>query len=127
MGRLPPADVVYGDFRSLKEATKEEWDKSSEQFERVASCAKLAERALNMVEQLKGINIGNLVDQYEHALQTASRALRDGTDEETVLVALLHDIGEVMSPINHSEIASALLRPYVSPQNYWIMAHHEVF
>eukprot|EP00442_Polarella_glacialis_P021170 CAMPEP_0115125440 /NCGR_PEP_ID=MMETSP0227-20121206/49034_1 /TAXON_ID=89957 /ORGANISM="Polarella glacialis, Strain CCMP 1383" /LENGTH=240 /DNA_ID=CAMNT_0002528793 /DNA_START=119 /DNA_END=841 /DNA_ORIENTATION=- len=127
MGRLPPADVVYGDFKSLKEATKEEWDKSSVQFEKVASCDKMAERALAMVEQLKGVNIGNLVDQHEHAMQTATRALRDGADEETVVVAVLHDIGEIMTPINHGEVAGALLRPYISPENYWILMHHEVF
>ncbi|CAE8602139.1 unnamed protein product [Polarella glacialis] len=87
----------------------------------------MAERALAMVEQLKGVNIGNLVDQHEHAMQTATRALRDGADEETVVVAVLHDIGEIMTPINHGEVAGALLRPYISPENYWILMHHEVF
>merc|ERR550525_704575 len=32
-----------------------------------------------------------------------------------------------MTPINHGEVAASLLRPYITPQNYWILAHHEVF
>ena len=48
-------------------------------------------------------------------------------DEELVVVSLLHDVGETLSPINHGEIAASLLRPYISPQNYWILQHHEIF
>ena len=43
------------------------------------------------------------------------------------VVALLHDIGEIWSPINHGEIAASILRPYISPENYWILMHHEIF
>ena len=67
------------------------------------------------------------VDCYTHGLQTATLALRDGCDEETVVCALLHDLGECWSTINHGEIAASLLRPYISPKNYWILKHHEVF
>ena len=35
----------------------------------------------------EGLNIGCAVDLYEHGLQTATLALRDGADEETVVVA----------------------------------------
>jgi len=119
--------LSVGNYRSLKEATPEEFAKSTACFNQVASPELMAERALNLFEQLKGVNIGNLVDQAEHGLQTATRSHRDGADEETVVCALLHDIGEVMSPINHGEIAAGLLRPYITPQNYWILAHHEIF
>ena len=64
---------------------------------------------------------------YEHGLQTATRAHAAGADEETVVVALLHDIGEVLSPVNHGEVAAGLLRPYISPESYFILMHHEVF
>ena len=46
-----------------------------------------------MVNDLKGLNIGCLVDLHEHSIQTATRALKDGADEETVICGLLHDIG----------------------------------
>lgn len=119
--------LPVGKYTSLKEATKEEWDKSTACFNKVASPGQMADRALNMFKLLVGVNIGNMIDQATHGLQTATRAHRDGADEETVVCALLHDLGEVMSPINHGEIAAALLRPYVSPQNWWILAHHEIF
>lgn len=120
-------DGPVGNYRSLKECTPQEWAKSTECFNKVATPDLMAERALNLFKQLIGVNIGNLVDQATHGLQTATRAHRDGADEETVVCALLHDLGEVMSPVNHGEIAAGLLRPYVSPCNYWILAHHEVF
>ena len=63
----------------------------------------------------------------EHSLQSATRAHRDGADEEMVVAALLHDIGDLLSPYNHSEMAAAVLRPYVSEKTYWIVRHHGLF
>lgn len=37
--------------------------------------------------------IGEAVSQLEHSLQAAQLAVNDGADDETVLGALLHDIG----------------------------------
>jgi predicted HD phosphohydrolase len=33
----------------------------------------------------------------------------------------------VLGPANHSEIAAALLRPYVSERSYWIVKQHGLF
>ena len=65
--------------------------------------------------------------RLEHSLQAATRAHRAGEDEETVVCVLLHDIGDHLAPANHSEVAAAVLRPYVSEKNYWIVKHHGVF
>ena len=46
--------------------------------------------------------------------QTATRAEQDGADTETIVCALLHDIGDVISPVNHSQASAAILRPYIS-------------
>ncbi|MGA8995635.1 MAG: HD domain-containing protein [Nocardioidaceae bacterium] len=70
---------------------------------------------------------GYRVSRLEHSLQAATRAQRAGEDEETVVCALLHDVGDHLSPANHSEVAAAMLRPYVSEQNYWVVKHHGVF
>ena len=67
------------------------------------------------------------VTRLEHSLQTATRAERDGADEETVVCALLHDIGDILAPANHSQVAAALLAPYVSERNHWIIKHHGIF
>ena len=64
---------------------------------------------------------GYKVSRLEHSLQTASRALRDNANEEMIVAALLHDIGDEIAPLNHSELAAAVLRPFVSEKTAWIM------
>lgn len=88
--------------------------------------ATLADRVLEALGGLRG-NSPNLIDRYEHSLQTATRAFRDGADEEMVVAALLHDIGDLMAPENHAAIAAQMLRPYVTPSTYWIVEHHGIF
>lgn len=67
------------------------------------------------------------VTRFEHSLQSATRAERDGADDETVVCALLHDIGDIIAPANHSAVAAAMLAPYVSEKNHWIIRHHGLF
>jgi len=114
------------------------------EFAEVASNTKLAERMIKMLTDQKGESLGCCVDLFEHGLQTASRCYDDllartpkdaektpagltAEDEELVVVALLHDVGETLSPINHGEVAAGVLRPFISPRNYWILMHHEIF
>lgn len=87
----------------------------------------LPERVLAHLELLKGDTEGFLIDRYEHSLQTATRAYRDGRDEEYVVCALLHDIGDTLASFNHADLAAAVLKPFVSPQNHWIVEKHNVF
>ena len=54
-------------------------------------------------------------------MQVATRAYRDNADEEMVVAALLHDIGDLLAPHNHCEVAAAILKPYVSKRTYWII------
>jgi predicted HD phosphohydrolase len=70
---------------------------------------------------------GFAVDRLTPRLQAAPLALEDGRDEDSVVCALLHDIGDVLAPINHPEIGAAMVRPYVSEKLHWIMAHHGIF
>ena len=70
---------------------------------------------------------GYQITRLKHSLQSATRAHRDGRPDEYVLMCLLHDIGDVLAPANHSEAAAALLKPYVSEDLYWIVKHHGVF
>ncbi len=85
-----------------------------------------ADRVLGWLETMKD-SAGYRISRLEHCLQAATRAERAGEDEETVVCALLHDIGDHLAPANHSEVAAAVLRPYVSEKNYWIVKHHGVF
>ena len=67
------------------------------------------------------------MDRLEHSLQTATRAERDDRDEEYVLCALLHDIGDTLSPFNHPAVAAGVVRPFVSSSNHWLVEHHGIF
>jgi len=67
------------------------------------------------------------ITRYDHCLQTATRALRDGKDEEYVAVALLHDACEPLGPFNHGEVIAAILRPFVSRDNGWMLTQHGLF
>jgi predicted HD phosphohydrolase len=70
---------------------------------------------------------GYMVNNYRHSLQSATMALRDGLDEEDVVVCLLHDVGFVVCPDTHGEFAAALLGPYISDRNHWMLLRHPVF
>ena len=70
---------------------------------------------------------GYQVSRLEHSLQSASKALRNGENEEMIVAALLHDIGDELAPMNHSEYAAAILKPYVSEKTHWIVKMHGLF
>ena len=109
----------------MEDGTKEEFEFLMQQEEKYN--ADLVDRIL---DQLKLMDIswdGYQINRYRHSLQCATRAYRDGADEEIVVAALLHDIGDNISPYNHCELAAAMLRPYVSERVYWIVKYHGVF
>ena len=99
--------------------------RSSSRFGAVA-CG-LADRVLTHLRLLDGDFGGFAVDRLEHSLQTATRAYRAGEDEEYVVCALLHDIGDTLGPYNHSDIAAAIVKPFVSEENHWMVDKHAVF
>ncbi|MBK5061876.1 HD domain-containing protein [Burkholderia sp. R-70199] len=76
---------------------------------------------------LKGDFGGFPVDRLTHSLQTATLAHRDSQDEEYVVCALLHDIGDTLGSYNHADVAAVLLEPFVSAENHWMVKHHGVF
>ena len=91
-----------------------------------ANLARLPDLLLGMLDSLGGDD-AYPVDRRTHSLQAATRALRDGRDQEYVVVALLHDIGETLGPINHGEVIAAILKPFISEANHWMLEHHPVF
>jgi predicted HD phosphohydrolase len=89
--------------------------------------AKLPDRVLQHLKILDGDYGGYPVHRLEHCLQTATRALRDGRDEEYVVCALLHDIGDTLATHNHADVAAAILKPFVSERMHWIVEKHTIF
>ncbi len=108
----------------MDEGTREDYDLVFEvEDENIAAQADRVMTWLDMmdVETVYGVT------RLGHALQSATRAEADGADEETIVCALLHDIGDIIAPANHSQAAAALLKPYVSEKNAWVIEHHGLF
>src|SRR5215510_7387295 len=81
----------------------------------------------SLLVQLEPQVDGFAINQLQHALQTATRALRAGASEELIVAALCHDIGKVISVENHPAIAAEILRPYVSDETYAVVRTHQDF
>ena len=87
----------------------------------------LADRVLQHLKLLDGDYGGFPIDRLHHSLQAATLAHRAGKDEEFVVAALLHDIGDTLASYNHPDIAAAILKPFVSEQMHWTVANHGIF
>lgn len=112
-------------FSDMKESTQEDWEKIGSCFREFAKGH--PDRILEHLKLLDGDFGGFQVDRLTHCLQTATFAHRDGKDEEYVVCALLHDIGDTLGTFNHADIAAAILEPFVSEENYWMVKHHAIF
>ncbi len=86
-----------------------------------------ANRVIRVLKSLDNSIGGYQISRLEHSLQTASRAYRDNASEEMVVAALLHDIGDEIAPLNHSELAASVIRPFVSEKTTWIIEKHGLF
>src|SRR3546814_10180857 len=102
----------------MTEGTQKDWDSSAAEQKRFASGN--GARILAHLKLLAGDYGGFPVDRLTHCLQTATRAHRDGRDEDYVVMALLHDIGDTLGAFNHPDIAAAILKPFLSEENLWI-------
>jgi predicted HD phosphohydrolase len=112
-------------FKAMAESTQAEWAlivQNSAAFNRA-----LPDRVLAHLKLLDGDFGGFAVDRLTHSLQSATLAHRDGMDEEYVVCALLHDIGDTLGSMNHADIGAAILKPFISEANHWTLEHHGIF
>lgn len=112
-------------FTRMQDGTLEDWavlERYEEAFD-----AGLPDRILGAVDKLNGSFGGYRVTRYTHSLQAATRAMRDGKDEEYVVAALVHDIGDDLAPFTHGEMVASVLKPFVRPELCWMVRHHPVF
>ena len=112
-------------FTQMKDGTKDEYlllDKYEQDY-----INGTADRILKFMKGLTSTLEGYKIPRLEHSLQSATRALNDGADEEMIVATLLHDIGDELAPLNHSEYAASVLKPYVSEKTHWIIEKHGEF
>jgi predicted HD phosphohydrolase len=111
-------------FTRMDEGTRDDYELLAR--DEAAEIASFPDRVLGWLSEMDTPSPYRIT-RLGHSLQAATRAHRAGEDEEMVVATLLHDIGDVLAPANHSEVAAAMLRPYVSPRIHWIVKHHGLF
>ena len=112
-------------FTEMKNGSREDYElleKYEKNFER-----KTADRLIKYLASQTTTLEGYQITRLEHSLQAATRAYKNGESEEMVVATLLHDIGDDLAPMNHSQYAASIIRPYVSEKTYWIILHHGLF
>jgi predicted HD phosphohydrolase len=112
-------------FHAMTESTAQDWKIIADHSAEFG--ARLPARVLTHLRLLGGDYGGFAVDRLTHSLQTATRAERAGRPADYVLCALLHDIGDTLGPYGHSEVAAAILEPYVHPDLRWMVEKHGQF
>ena len=112
-------------FTKMSASTAQDWEIILP--EQLAFFQKLPDRILSHMELLTGDYGGFAVDRLQHSLQTAHRAAEAGEDEEYIVCALLHDIGDTLGSANHADLAAVILQPFVSEENHWMIKHHAIF
>ena len=111
-------------FNKMSESTADDWQ--SIMTEQMTFFSKLPDRILAHMELLNGDYGGFPVDRLQHSLQTAELAAQAGEDTQYVVCALLHDIGDTLGSANHADVAAAILEPYISEENLWMIKHHAI-
>jgi predicted HD phosphohydrolase len=112
-------------FLRMEDGTREDYallDRAERDYVRA-----LPDRVLEALGKLDNSLQGYRVSRLGHSLQAATRALKDGADDELIVAALIHDLGDDLAPYNHSEIAAGIIRPYVRPEVTWIVEQHGLF
>ena len=112
-------------FRRMDEGTPDDYallNRLEDEF-----VTALPERIVDALKDLEHSLAGYQISRLEHSLQSATRAELDGADIEMIVGALIHDLGDDLAPSNHSQLAAAIIRPYVRREVTWIIEHHGVF
>ena len=122
---MQDSNMPRAGFTHMENGTAEDWQRIADAFGPYARA--LPERIIAHLKLLEGDFGGFPVDRLTHCLQSATLAYREGKDEEYVVCALLHDIGDTLGSYNHADVAAVLLEPFVSEANHWMIKHHAIF
>ena len=124
---LAHADWSYVDKPSLEEFRAADWVVLNRQRGPFFAEQQATQAMRLLTVSRDDPTFGYAINNYRHCLQSATMVARDGHDEETIVVALFHDVGFVVSPSTHGDFAADLLAPYISERNQWMLRHHAVF
>ena len=120
-------EILQESQQKMDDLSQSDWENLS-QYRKKYNREQQAKQALAMLEvQKDDPSYGFRVNNYRHCLQSATRAYNNGENEEMIVACLLHDIGDELAPMNHSEYAAAIIKPYVSKKTHWIIEKHGEF
>jgi len=115
-------------FRALSDATPGDWriiERAESEYRRAHGPGRGLLRMLASLEH--DAPLGVPVNLHAHCLQTATRVLEAGLDDEMVVMALFHDLPEAFSDNHHGVLAAQMLAPWLSERRTWVLAHHVEF
>lgn len=113
-------------FSRMDEGTSEDYQRLAElehEYVKFTGDRILAQLALQADDAMSGYKISRL----QHGLQSAARAENDGADIDWIVAALIHDIGDGLSPQNHDRMAAEIIRPFVREEVSWVVEKHGIF
>jgi predicted HD phosphohydrolase len=110
---------------TMADRTADEWKVLSAEWEGFKPA--LPDRVLEHLAALDEEKSVYPMTRLGHSLQVATRAARAGKDDEYVLCALLHDIGDTLGTYNHADIAAAIVKPFVRESYHWMVEQHNIF
>jgi predicted HD phosphohydrolase len=115
-------------FNSLATATLEDWRRVMAEEQTMPYGRRVSELLMLLLrQQQEDENFGMPINTYRHCLQTATRVLNAGGDEELIVVSLFHDVPEKMAAFSHGAVIADILKPFVGERNEWMLRHHPVF
>lgn len=126
--RFRPMGAGKTNFRTLDDATPDDWQVIVQAEAADRRRRTTGDRLLDLLAPMQhDDSLGSPVNLYTHSLQTATRVLRDGEDDELVVVALFHDLPEALTDNHHGLVAAELLSPWISERRTWLLIQHVDF
>ena len=117
----------YIEKPALEDFRSDDWQRLNSQ-RAVYVAEEQARQALRLlITSADDTTFGYQINNYRHCLQSASMIMEAGFDEETIVVALFHDVGFTVCPDAHGAFAAELLGACISEANYWMLRHHAAF
>jgi predicted HD phosphohydrolase len=115
-------------FRALSQATAADWALITRAEREYRSNHGPGRGLLAVLDCFREIDpMGAPINLYRHCLQTATRVVEAGEDDELVVVALFHDLPEAFSDNHHGLVAAQMLAPWLSDRRSWLLVHHVEF
>lgn len=112
-------------FTAMKDGTREDFEIIHANDAKTNS--ELPDRLIAHLRILAEDDGAYHISRLGHVLQCATRAEQDGADDDWIVAALLHDIGDQLAPHTHGQVAYEILRPFVREEVAWVVKHHGVF